>query len=146
MNVNQLRYFIAIVENRSFRSASEVLNVSQPALSNSIKTLEELLQVQLFERGKHGVLPTAYGKVLYQFFKSAVQTIERGSREVESMRDGSKGHLNIGAPTGMIDLFLPRIVRRQSIWDKRADDLRESLAHLGFQFRRRFCGVASAVV
>jgi hypothetical protein len=37
-------------------------------------------------------------------------------------------------------------VRRQSIWDKRADDLRESLAHLGFQFRRRFCGVASAVV
>jgi len=41
---------------------------------------------------------------------------------------------------------VPPLVRRQSIWDKRADVLRESLAHLGFQFRRRFCGVASAVV
>lgn len=114
MNINQLRYFIAIVENRSFRSASDVLNVSQPALSNSIKALEDLLQVQLLDRGNHGVLPTAYGKVLYQFFKSAVQTIERGSQEVESMRDGSKGHVNIGAPTGIIDLFLPKIIERVS--------------------------------
>jgi LysR family tdc operon transcriptional activator len=112
MNINQLRYFVTIVENRSFRAASDLLNVSQPALSNSIKSLEDILQVTLFDRGKNGVFPTPYGKVLYQFFKSALQSVERGNQEVEVMREGSTGHVNVGAPTGMIDLFLPKIIER----------------------------------
>lgn len=112
MNINQLRYFVTIYEKRSFRAASEILNISQPALSNSIKSLEEYLQVTLFDRGKSGILPTPYGKVLYHFFKSALQSVERGGQEVEVMRDGSKGHVNVGAPTGMIDLFLPKIIER----------------------------------
>jgi DNA-binding transcriptional LysR family regulator len=66
----------------------------------------------LLERGKQGVLPTAYGKVLYDYFKSALESVQRGRQEVEFMRDGSKGHVNIGAPTGMIDLFLPNIIEQ----------------------------------
>ena len=114
MNINQIRYFIAIVECGSFREAAEVLSLSQPALSNSIKTLEESVQVQLFERRKHGVVPTPYGKVLYEFFKVAVESVQRGYQEIELMREGSRGHINIGAPTGMIDLFLPQIIEQVS--------------------------------
>jgi LysR family transcriptional regulator of abg operon len=112
MNINQIRYFLAIVECGSFRQAAETLSISQPALSNSIKTLEESLQVQLLERRKNGALPTSYGKVLYNFFKSALESVQRGREEVELMREGSTGHVNIGAPTGMIDLFLPSIMER----------------------------------
>ena len=64
------------------------------------------------ERRKDGVIPTAYGKVLYNFFKSALASVQRGHQEVELMRDGSKGRVNIGAPTGMIDLFLPNIIEQ----------------------------------
>lgn len=111
MNINQIRYFITIVECGSFREAADKLALSQPALSNSIKTLEDSLQVQLLERRTHGVLPTSYGKVLFDFFKTALESVQRGRREVELMRDGSKGHVNIGAPVGMIDLFLPEIIK-----------------------------------
>lgn len=112
MKINQLRYFIAIVECGSFREAADVLAISQPALSNSIKTLEESLQIQLFERRPTGVLPTPYGKVLYDFFKSAMESVQRGYEEVDLMRQGSRGHVNVGAPTGMIDLFLPKIIEQ----------------------------------
>lgn len=110
LNINQLRYFVAIVDHGSFREASDSLGLSQPALSNSIKALEKSVQVQLLERGKSGALPTPYGKVLYDFFKSAAASVERGFTEVELMRQGSKGQLTIGAPTGLMDLFLPDIL------------------------------------
>jgi DNA-binding transcriptional LysR family regulator len=45
MNINQIRYFITVVDCGSFNAASDVLALSQPALSNSIRTLEESLQV-----------------------------------------------------------------------------------------------------
>jgi len=112
MNINQLRYFVTIFESGSFRAASDILNISQPALSNSIKTLEDYLQVALFDRGKNGILPTPYGKALYHFFTSALQSVERAGEEITVMRDGLKGHINVGAPTGMIDLFLPKIIAR----------------------------------
>ena len=112
MNINQIRYFIAVVDSGSFRSASQMVALSQPALSNSIKTLEDLLQVELLERRKDGVVPTEYGKVLYNFFKSALASVQRGHQEVELMRDGSKGHVSVGAPVGMIDLFLPNIIEQ----------------------------------
>lgn len=110
MNINQLRYFIAIVETGRFREAAEKLCISQPALSNSIRTLEDFLQVDLLDRRRHGVTPTPYGTVLYDFFKSAVESVERGIREVDLMKDGSRGHVNVGAPAGMIDLFAPQII------------------------------------
>ena len=112
MNINQIRYFIAVVDCGSFRSACQMVALSQPALSNSIKTLEDSLQVELLERRKDGVIPTAYGKVLYNFFKSALASVQRGHQEVELMRDGSKGRVNVGAPTGMIDMFLPNIIEQ----------------------------------
>ncbi len=138
MKINQLRYFIAIVECGSFREAAEVLALTQPALSNSIRTLEESLQVQLFERRPTGVSPTAYGEVLYDFYKSALESVQRGYQEVDLMRQGSRGHVNVGAPTGIIDLFLPGII--EQVLSERAgitfdvrygylDDLLQHLRH-----------------
>ena len=112
MNVNHLRYFVGVVEHGSFREAAEVLCLSQPALSNSIKTLEDSLQVQLLDRGKAGVTPTPYGAVLYDFFKTALEAIARGEEEVAAMLMGSRGHIRIGAPTGIVDLILPEIIER----------------------------------
>lgn len=110
MTLNHLRYFLAVVEFASFRKAAEAVNVSQPALSQAVRKLEEQFGAPLFERGATGVRPTAFGTVLAGFFQKSVDSIDRAGAELESMRQGASGQLTIGAPTGMIELFLPEII------------------------------------
>lgn len=110
MNLNQLRYFNAVVKFGSFRRASQELNISQPALSNSIRTLEELLGVELLDRGAKLVSPTPYGAVIETFFASALLSVERAKHEIELMKMGSRGHVTIGAPSGLMSELVPEII------------------------------------
>ncbi|WP_051172582.1 LysR family transcriptional regulator [Microbacterium indicum] len=61
MDVRQLEFFLAVAEDGSFTRAAERSFVSQPGLSASIRSLERELRVGLFERGRHGAVPTAGG-------------------------------------------------------------------------------------
>ncbi|WP_321325468.1 LysR family transcriptional regulator [uncultured Parasphingorhabdus sp.] len=110
MNLNQLKYFVAVAKHGSFRRAAKELNISQPALSNSIKTLEEFLGAKLLERGPHQITRTPYGVVTEKFFSSALRSVDRATREIELMKRGSRGHVNIGAPTGLMSDLLPKII------------------------------------
>ena len=110
MNLNQLRYFQAVVRHGSFRRAAEELNISQPALSNSIKNLEFVLGVELLTRGPKGVVVTPYGEVVEAFFGSAIQSVERATREIDLMQKGSRGHINLGAPSGLMQTLIPEII------------------------------------
>src|SRR5580658_3020836 len=60
----QLRYFLAVVEKGSLSGAAEALNISEPALSKSIRLLEQSLKVQLLERHSRGMVPTVFGRAL----------------------------------------------------------------------------------
>ncbi|MDZ5649730.1 LysR family transcriptional regulator [Nitrospirillum sp. BR 11828] len=66
MNLVQLKRVIAIYETGSLRKASQVIGVTQPALTSSIKQLEEELNTSLFERGPTGVRPTGICEKLVQ--------------------------------------------------------------------------------
>ena len=57
-----LRHFLAVAEHRNLTAAAEVLHISQPALSKSIKQLEVSIGAPLFERHQKGVLLTGEGK------------------------------------------------------------------------------------
>ena len=59
--LRQLRYLVALAETLSFRRAAEICHVSQPTLSEQIRTLEERLKVQLIERSRRRVVMTAIG-------------------------------------------------------------------------------------
>ena len=64
MNLNQLRHLIALAEHHTFSKAAEALFLTQPALSRSIQTLEQELDVKLVDRdGKRNTL-TAYGALV----------------------------------------------------------------------------------
>lgn len=85
-----LEQFMAVTELGSFVAAAERLHVSQPALTYSIKKLEEGLGVRLFERSSRGVRLTAYGETLYnnslimrRLYSNALETIERQKSEFE---------------------------------------------------------------
>ena len=67
MELRHLRHFVAVVEAGNLSRASEAAFLSQPALTRSIHSLEEIVGAQLFERHAKGVSPTAAGRTLYDY-------------------------------------------------------------------------------
>ncbi len=76
MTILQLKYVIAIANSKSFREAASRLFVSQPALSSTIRELEEELDIQLFERTNKGIRLTEPGKEFLVYAKEAVSQYE----------------------------------------------------------------------
>ena len=78
----QMRYFIAVVETNSFFEAGEICHISQSAISQQIKALEEELQVQLLERHGRKFTVTPAGWYFYEQAKKQVQALDSAVREV----------------------------------------------------------------
>ena len=96
MNLKQLRYFAAVAELGSFRKAADTLNVSQPALSLSIKGLEQDLGFQLLDRGPTQVTPTSYGQSLFVRAKQIESDLERALDELSELSGMATGQVTIG--------------------------------------------------
>ncbi|MDQ2091211.1 LysR family transcriptional regulator [Marimonas arenosa] len=96
MNLRQLQHFVLVAQERNFRRASERANLSQPALSHSIKALERDLGVQLFERTKHSVKLTAVGETVLKRAQSVLFEAENLTEEVGNLKSGEAGHLRVG--------------------------------------------------
>jgi LysR family cyn operon transcriptional activator len=91
-----LRYLLAIAEHHSFTRAAEVLYVSQPTLSQQIKQLEELLQVQLLDRSGRSVRLTDAGEVYLRHARRALVELDAGKRAIHDLQDLSRGSLRLG--------------------------------------------------
>ncbi|MDX8349110.1 LysR family transcriptional regulator [Cognatiyoonia sp. IB215446] len=90
------RCVVALSEEKSFSQASEILGISQPALTARLRRIEENLGVRLFERGRRGAKPTPAGDA---FIDAAQRIIDMADRSVEVARDADRGlgqHLRIG--------------------------------------------------
>jgi len=98
--------FVTVAKHKNFTRASEQLFISQPAVSNSIKTLENSLGGKLFERKKNGVELTSSGEEIYSVVKPALENIEEISTLFEKIKQMKKGVLRIGTNTSNIALLL----------------------------------------
>lgn len=96
MELRQLRYFVAVAEERSFSRAAERLHVSQPPLSTQIKHLEQALGVRLFERSNRGVSLTAAGQGYFTEVTAALARLEQAQVRVLQIDRGEVGRLAIG--------------------------------------------------
>lgn len=96
MNIRQLKQFVAVAQLGNISRSAEQQNISQPALTRSLKNLEEDLGVQLIERRANGVFLTAYGEHLLEYAQNIVNDSERVKREISAMASGKRGKLNIG--------------------------------------------------
>lgn len=97
MDVKQLRYFIAIAEEGQITSAARRLHIAQPPLSQSLKSLEEELGTQLFERVPSGIRITDAGSVLLQRSYEIINLIDNIAEDLAAYTVGVEGSLNIGA-------------------------------------------------
>jgi DNA-binding transcriptional LysR family regulator len=95
LELRQLRAFVAVATLGHFGQAAERLNVTQPALTQRIQTLERELGVQLLERTPREVRLTSAGEVLLPHARKLVQMDEEALRAVKDYRAGMAGNLRI---------------------------------------------------
>jgi len=99
----------------SFRKAAEVLHLSQPAVSQNVRALEEELGVRLFDRAQgagHGsqISLTGPGRVLLGYANTAAETMLEAQRALAALNDKVVGELRLGASTTVAQYVLPRIL------------------------------------
>jgi LysR family transcriptional regulator, benzoate and cis,cis-muconate-responsive activator of ben and cat genes len=111
MELRRLSYFVAVVEQKSFRAASLRLHLSQPPLTRQIQLLEESLGVQLLRRGPMGAEPTAAGALFYRDARNLLMLAEQAAERVRMAGQGRLGRLDVGVFGSAVLGPIPRIVR-----------------------------------
>lgn len=110
----QMRCFVAVAEELSFRSAAHRLNMTQPPLSRQIKLLEERLSLVLFERSTRHVRLTPAGE---SFYESAIDIIQRSEHAVLNARQaerGEYGNIALGFVPSAAMKFVPLIAQKMA--------------------------------
>ena len=100
------RVFYVVAKHKHMTRASEELHISQPAISQSIKKLEDQLGGTLFLRSNKGMELTEEGKMFYEYVKGALELINNAENEFTSFKDLSKGEIKIGCSTTLTKLVL----------------------------------------
>ena len=106
----RIGHFLAVAEHLNFTAAATQLNISQPALSRSIKQLEEGLGVPLLERLPTGVVLTRYGEILARRARLMQLDAEHTLSEMAALKTGSGGKLRIGAGPLWATEYLPAAI------------------------------------
>src|SRR5919107_3426459 len=111
-NVNDLIAFLAVARERSFTRAAAKLGVSQSALSQTVKGLEERLGVRLLTRTTRRVAPTEAGERLLRTLGPALDTIAAELASLSELRDKPAGTTPITAPEHAATTVLWPVLQR----------------------------------
>jgi len=106
INLELYRVFYIVAINKNITKASEELNISQPAISKSIKNLEEQLGGQLFIRTKKGVILTTEGEEFFKHIKNAMECIHSAENKFNEMISLEIGSIKIGSSITLTKEFL----------------------------------------
>jgi len=116
MNLRQLQHVVALAEQRNFRRAADAVGLTQSALTQSIRKLEEEYGVELFERSRRDVSPTAYGLTVIQSARHMLSQLANLRRELDLMKNLQSGRLIVGCDAwlaeGLLGPALGRMLSR----------------------------------
>ncbi len=96
LDLRHLRQLVFIAENRSIRAAAKALAITQPALSRSIRALEEELGSKLLERGPHGTTLTKVGRTLVKYARIIDANLSLAAKEIQEVQDDSIERVSFG--------------------------------------------------
>lgn len=112
MDLRQMRYFLALAEERNFTRAAERLHMAQPPLTRQIRALEEELGAVLFLRTTKGVELTEAGLALLDEVPNLLSLAQRAKERTVAASQGLSGRLDVGIfGSGVLDV-IPRILAR----------------------------------
>lgn len=136
MELRTLRYFVAVAQELNITRAAEKLNMSQPPLSNQMKSLEEELGATLFLRGKRHLQLTPEGSFLYHRAQQILDLADKTKTEFDTLSSGLSGTLYLGLIEGRAPFIAARWIAgfheeyplvRYSLWNGGSDDVLDRL-------------------
>ena len=116
MNISNYEYgllftFKICADVKFFSKASKILQVKQPAISYSIKKLENILETKLFDRGAYGIKLTDDGRVLYDYITKADNNIRSGLSVLYEMRKKHITELRVGIALDIASVYMVDVMR-----------------------------------
>ena len=106
INLEYYKIFYYVAGSQSITLAAEQLTISQPAVSQAVKHLEQALSCPLFVRTTKGVRLTKEGEMLYSYVQRGYETILSGERKLSEMLNLEQGEICIGASDMTLKYFL----------------------------------------
>ena len=111
MNLNQLYYFRTLAEFQHYTKAAAHLYISQPSLSNAMKSLEKELGCVLLEKTGRNVKLTEYGRMFYNTTCSTLNILEEGKTELAQKIKSDAGIINVACIPTAIGTRLPKSIK-----------------------------------
>ncbi|MHB0953456.1 MAG: LysR substrate-binding domain-containing protein [Allorhizobium sp.] len=119
MDIRQLRYFIAIVEQGSFSRAAAVLHIAQPALSLHVRNIEADLGTPLLFRSPQGVVPTEAGEILLRNARIILDQLVVTEEEIRGHKSDPAGVVRLGLPGTISEILsVPLIIEARRRYPK----------------------------
>lgn len=109
-DIHQLKIFISVFKNKSFSKAAKELFLTQPTISEHIKTLEEELDCKLFDRFGKVIIPTTEAEILYENAQGVVEKVENLKEVLQKIKSTPSGNLYIAASSIPGTYILPKLM------------------------------------
>ncbi|AVA25297.1 pca operon transcription factor PcaQ (plasmid) [Rhizobium sp. CB3171] len=116
-----LQTFVEVARQKSVIKAAELLHVSQPAVTKTIRELEEALGVAVFERDGRGIKITRYGEVFLRHAGAALTALRQGFDSISQERSGEAPPIRIGALPTVSTRIMPRAMElflKEETWSR----------------------------
>jgi LysR family transcriptional regulator, transcriptional activator of the cysJI operon len=110
MDDHKLRVFCTVAETKSFSKTSEIIHLTQPAVSLQIQALEEVYETKLFDRSSSTVTLTPAGEVLYKYAKDILSLYANVQKMIGELTGLVKGSISIGASSTIGNYVLPAVI------------------------------------
>lgn len=110
MEDHKLKVFCTVAETKSFSKTSEIIHLTQPAVSLQIQALEEKYETKLFDRSSSTVTLTPAGEILYKYAKEILSLYSSAEKSIQKQTGIVKGSLTIGAGSNIGNYILPGVI------------------------------------
>jgi len=110
MEDHKLKVFCTVAETKSFSKTSEIIHLTQPAVSLQIQALEEKYETKLFDRSSSTVTLTPAGETLYKYAKEILSLYASAEKAIGKQTGLVKGSLTIGAGSNIGNYLLPSVI------------------------------------
>lgn len=111
MNLQHLRYFLAVARTGGFTQAARQMNVTQPTISSAVLELEKSTGVQLFNRDNRHVALTTEGRLLLSYAVQVADLLEEASERLQRSDLAPGGGFQFGAVDAAVIYLLPKILK-----------------------------------
>lgn len=111
-DLNLFKTFYIVAKYNSFTKASEQLYISQPAVTQAVKKLEEQLNIELFKRTTNGITLTKEGQIVYYYSERLCEIIEANKNLLDKIKEAQMNSINVGVPTHIGAFYFVKFLKK----------------------------------